>query len=140
MRWSTWWKEFIALTPTERKAALLIGAAFVAGLGIRWYQRATDVPVVYDYSASDSTFLALSARVGEGVATPSDSARGHLVNLNTATKEELLALPGIGESTAERILLRREDVGPFVKPEDLMTVKGVGKKKFEQLKHLITVH
>lgn len=140
MRWKAWWREFFAFTPTERKAALLIAAAFLVGLGIRWYHSATEPAVAYDYRASDSTFAALSHAPEGAEEAQGDSIVLRTVDLNTATKEELVGLPGIGSATAERILLYREDVGPFRNVSDLMKVRGIGRKKFEQLKHLITVH
>jgi competence protein ComEA len=66
------------------------------------------------------------------------SASGPL-NLNTATVSQLEALPGIGKSTAERILEYRDKSGGFKKIEDLMNVRGVGEKSFLKLKPLITV-
>jgi competence protein ComEA len=66
------------------------------------------------------------------------SASG-LVNLNTASVTQLETLPGIGKSTAERILEYREKSGGFKKIEDLMNVRGVGEKSFLKLKPLVTV-
>lgn len=60
-----------------------------------------------------------------------------VVNINTASKDELTGLPGIGESTAEKIIIFREDKKGFRKPEDLMKVKGIGKKKFEKISQYI---
>ena len=62
-----------------------------------------------------------------------------MVNLNTASVEQLETLPGIGKSTAERILEYRQKNGNFKKVEDLMNVRGVGEKSFLKLKPLITV-
>lgn len=61
------------------------------------------------------------------------------LNLNTATQAQLEALPGIGASTAARILEYRQKNGAFKKVEDLMNVQGVGEKSFLKLKPLITV-
>jgi competence protein ComEA len=61
------------------------------------------------------------------------------LNLNTATVAQLETLPGIGRSTAERILDYREKNGGFKKIEDLMNVRGIGEKSFLKLKPLITV-
>ena len=61
------------------------------------------------------------------------------ININTATKEILEMLPGVGESTAEKIIKYREEHNGFKKIENIMKVKGIGKKKFEKLKDYITV-
>jgi competence protein ComEA len=71
-------------------------------------------------------------------ATASASA-GAPINLNTATVAQLETLPGIGKSTAERILEYRQKNGSFKKVEDLMNVRGIGEKSFLKMKPLITV-
>jgi competence protein ComEA len=64
---------------------------------------------------------------------------GGLVNINTAGLEELDALPGIGPSTAQKILDYREEYGRFNTIEELMNVSGIGEAKFGSVKELITV-
>ena len=61
------------------------------------------------------------------------------VNLNTATKEELVALPGIGPAKAQAILDYRKANGAFKSVEELKDVKGIGAKRFEKLKSDLTV-
>ncbi len=62
-----------------------------------------------------------------------------LVNINTATSEELQTLPGIGEATAAAIIDERERNGPFASIEDLMRVSGIGEKKFAKVQGGICV-
>ncbi len=64
---------------------------------------------------------------------------GELINLNTATDAELESLPGIGPSLAQKIVEWRETHGPFLKPEDIILVSGIGQSKLEQIRDLITV-
>ena len=58
------------------------------------------------------------------------------VNLNTATKKELMTLDGIGDKKAEEIIKYREKT-PFKKPEDLKNIKGIGDKLFDKIKDKI---
>ncbi len=78
-----------------------------------------------------------SSPVTTGIAA--EARASSLVNINTATAEELTALPGVGSATAQRIVADREASGPFTTPEDLMRVKGIGEKKYDDVKDLICV-
>ena len=60
------------------------------------------------------------------------------INISTASEKELDALPGIGPAIAKRIVEHRNSQ-PFTNIEDIMQVKGIGKKKFDKFKELITV-
>ena len=60
------------------------------------------------------------------------------VNLNTATKDELMMLPGIGENKAQAIIEYRK-ANKFKTIEDLKNVKGIGEKRFEKIKSDLTV-
>ena len=68
-----------------------------------------------------------------------DSVALGLININTASIELLQELPGIGEATATEIINYREEKGPFERKRDLMKVKGIGEKTYEELKSMITV-
>jgi competence protein ComEA len=61
------------------------------------------------------------------------------IDINKATSEELSALPGIGPKTAENIISYRTENGPFRSTEDIMNVKGIGRKTYEEIKQLISV-
>ncbi|HEX5807587.1 MAG TPA: ComEA family DNA-binding protein [Anaerolineales bacterium] len=62
-----------------------------------------------------------------------------LINLNTASALELEALPGIGPTTAQKIVDYREQNGPFINAEDIINVSGIGPGTYERIKDLITV-
>ena len=61
------------------------------------------------------------------------------ININTATAEELISLPGIGEKTAQAIIQLREELRGFCYPEDLLLVSGIGEKKLDAIYDLIYV-
>ncbi|AIS52119.1 ComE operon protein 1 [Thermoanaerobacter kivui] len=73
------------------------------------------------------------------ISPTSTIQKNEKININTATKEELQTLPGIGPVTAERIIEFRENKGSFKKIEDIMNVPRIGPKLFEQIKDKITV-
>lgn len=62
-----------------------------------------------------------------------------LININTADKFELERLPGIGPVLAGDIVAHRETIGEFTGIEQLKDIKGIGDKKFENIKGLVTI-
>ena len=65
---------------------------------------------------------------------------GTAVNINTADLNQLVSLPGIGETYAQAIIDYRNTSGFFQKPEDIMNVSGIGEAKYEKIKDLICVY
>jgi competence protein ComEA len=126
----------LALTSVERRAITILVGTFIVGLGVRLWQGTFASPPKFDYSGSDSTFVALSSGPS---SPPAEAETTRAVNLNTASKERLMSLPGIGPATAERIMLERDDGGPFRSVDDLRRVRGIGAKRIEQLRPLVTV-
>ena len=68
-----------------------------------------------------------------------DSLPGGIVNINSASQEELESLPGIGPVTAQKIIAYRQTQGNFASIEDIQNVSGIGPVTFDGLKDLITV-
>ena len=79
-----------------------------------------------------------SSRISQSMDKGIISNENNLVNINTASKEELLKLPGIGEVTAEKIISYRDN-NNFTKIEDLKNVNGIGMATYNKLKDLICV-
>lgn len=76
---------------------------------------------------------------GSSAATTADSDNGGLININTATQEELESLPSIGEVRAQAIIAYREEHGGFRTTDELMEVSGIGEKIFADISPHITV-
>ncbi len=74
-----------------------------------------------------------------GPAAIAERAPQRPVDLNTATVTELMQLPRVGAKTAERIVAFRKQHGGFLRPEELMNVKGIGEKSYTRLKPYIRV-
>jgi len=72
-------------------------------------------------------------------SAPAKATPATVININTATADQLDALPGIGAKLAARIVDYRQKNGGFKKLEDLMNVQGIGEKNFLKLKPLITL-
>jgi len=70
--------------------------------------------------------------------SPQSQVPGKL-NINTATREQLMSLPGIGPAFGKRIVEYRQQHGQFTKIEDLMNVKGLGPKRFDKIKDKVTI-
>jgi competence protein ComEA len=67
------------------------------------------------------------------------TARSDLIDINTATADQLASLPGIGPTTAQRIVDYRTENGPFARIEDLLNVPGIGPATFDNIRDLITL-
>lgn len=76
---------------------------------------------------------------GEETVDVEKVREGETININTAGKRELMRLPGIGETYAERIIQKREEMGGFRSVEDIKNVDGIGEKRLEQMRPYLTL-
>lgn len=114
-------------------AVTLLFLVFVAGVHI-------------GTSDSRDTYTISTQKETKPVAEPQETAaeKAHaredsLININTATEEELMRLKGVGEKLAQRIIEYRDRAGSFGKPQDITKVSGIGSKIYEDNKDQITV-
>jgi len=136
--------DMLSLTTAERRVLQFLLAGFIVGIGVKLTRELVASPTKFDYSASDSVFVALSERAGSDRSTVSEADRQEPVHtgpvhINSAGKAELMSLPGVGEVMAERIMLDRQDNGIFRTIEDLERVRGIGPKRIEQLRPLVII-
>jgi competence ComEA-like helix-hairpin-helix protein len=148
-------QQTFGFTRNESNVVVILASTFLVGLGIRWYQSAHPAEPAtkqFDYSRSDSVFQERSKAIAAlaaqpSAATPNSYPRAGTkpslapgsININTASKERLMQLPGIGATYAERIVRYRKEHGPFRSARELLNVNGIGEKKFARLKALLTV-
>ena len=93
------------------------------------------IPSIYD--VEDVEYIQNDA--GNNVIIPDTSSSSALVNINSATQAELETLPGIGPSTAAKIIDYRNKNGDFKNIEDIMNVSGIGESKFNNIKDYICI-
>ncbi|MFA6542133.1 MAG: helix-hairpin-helix domain-containing protein [Bacteroidota bacterium] len=134
------WKriqEYFSFTKNEQKVLLVLTLVFLGGIAVKAYKTyvVIETKPPYDYSRSDSVFSARSATLRQDSSGPALLSRK--INVNTATKKELMELPGIGEAMADRILLFRQEKGKIRNIGELKDVRGIGDKKFQKLKPFI---
>lgn len=136
----------------EALAIITLSATFLVGMGIRWWQseqqRQKPIPS-FDYSRTDSIYAAhvrsaKTAKTTRAAQTaPAKQTKQHppvsSINLNQATKAQLMNLPGIGPAYAERIIAYREQHGGFGSVDELLLIKGIGKKKLEKIRAFVYV-
>ena len=141
-------QQRFGFTRNEVKVILFLAVTFAGGLALRWYRsREESAPSrQFEYSQGDSIFVARSRSLssmspeGNAARAPKTPPVSGPVNINTATADELNALPGIGPKFAERIVAYRTEHGPFSSVNDLARVRGIGRKKMQELRSKVRVH
>lgn len=96
----------------------------------------TDESSPYYIGVDTGNQNSVSSETGESVSMTEDGVK---VNINKATSEELQLIPGIGPSTAQKIIDYRQENGAFGKIEDLKNISGIGEKTFENMKDYIEI-
>ena len=104
----------------------------VSGIGEKIFERIRDSITVGEYTRP-------SEETSQSDDTEQSAPPTALININTATSEELQALSGIGEAKAAAIIAYREEHGAFGDISEIMNVSGIGEKIFEKIRGQITV-
>jgi competence ComEA-like helix-hairpin-helix protein len=158
----------MGFTSSEARVILFICLVFLTGLTIKYFIDTgnNDEPAGFDYSKEDSTFnyyrntddslsksLILSDKKVDyerelldfsenELSSEKDGVHhlsGEIININTADSQTLTRLPGIGIKTAEKIIELRLKRQRFNSVEELLEVKGIGKKKLDDIREFIIV-
>jgi len=99
----------------------------------------TDSSAGSSNAGSSNTGISNSGTSGTSDSKTADSGASRLVNINTATSNELQTLRGVGPVMAGRIIEYREKNGPFKNKSDIKKISGIGEKTYESLANHITV-
>ena len=110
-------------------ALTLVFAAFV--LGLFTGRNLNRTPVQIQSLPAAAPAVSTAAHI--------EPTQPQILDLNTATSEQLQQLPGIGPVIAERIIAYRTENGPFSTVGELMNVSGIGEKKLEAIWDLVTI-
>jgi len=119
----------VHLSSAQQRGLIIIVAAGLVASGLALFLPETRTPSLALPDPIDIT--------GVRILLPSFSDRQDKVNLNTASAQELTALPGIGDVLATRIVTYREEHGPFQTLDTLKQVSGIGDKLLEKIQGLI---
>ena len=131
------WVWVLCLAVCACAAGFLIGRLSAGdAVRVRTGHPAKDVVSAAVGTASADASDTASAEAASAPRTPTTDAP---LDLNTATKEELMLLPRIGETLAERILAYRAENGRFIATEQLMDIDGIGEGTYASLRELVTV-
>ena len=109
----------------------VVFAAFMSGLFIGRNINRTPVQI--------RALPAVTDAATEPAPADTSAAGPLIININTATSDQLQTLPGIGPVIANRIIAYREEVGAFESVGELMNVSGIGEKKLEAVWDLVTI-
>ena len=121
--------------------AVVFSLGFLAGRNTVTYEVAAQTERTASQAAQTASSPEKEAQTNaEAAGEEADGAAvSYPIDLNTATIEELMTLPRIGEKLAQRILDYRAEYGRFSAPEQLMDVEGIGEATFDGLRELVTV-
>lgn len=114
-------------------AITAVFAAFTLGLFLGRNQ--TKAQIVLSVPAAMQT---MPQETAAAESTQPHNVISFPININTATKDDFMALPGIGDVLAQRIIAYRDSHGSFSYVEGLLNVEGIGEKRFDEILELIT--
>jgi comEA protein len=117
------------MSKIEKIIIIVLALSALGGVGISYYKKCSGEKI-------EITAAALTEKIDQAQKTISERK---IININSADKETLTKLPGIGPALAENIIDYRRRFKRFDSAEDIMKVKGIGQKKYQALKDFICI-
>ena len=116
-------------TSQERTVIIMLSSLLILGLAVK------TVKDHYYTGTENLTLIGTNDKIVDYYARldEKDIEFSSMVDINSAGIEKLMSLPGIGEKRAEKIIIKRNELGRFSSEEDIMQVPGIGSKTFEKL-------
>lgn len=121
--------------------AVALAGGFSANADEDWLNQAEyvcDGQRLYVYSEEETAQMQADAEQTDGLSVE-ETQTDHTININTAGKEILMTLPGIGEAKAEAIIRYREECGAFASIEEIQNIPGIKRAVFAKIKDHISV-
>lgn len=119
--------KYISVYLDNKKYDLLLGSTFENLLYMANLDLNNNYDISLDYVLKNDEYIYLN------------NSNEDRISINSASLDELIKLPGIGEKTANKIIDYRNKYGNFKHIEELKNVSGIGDKKYEKIKELITI-
>ncbi len=138
MIWLYRLQQRLSITRHEGIALLTLTALFVTGLTVRHVQKQQVPPVAVDSLVAKSAAKTAGPSPNAKTASASPSADNPL-NLNSASREALQTLNGIGPALSDRIVQYRSEQRPFQRVNELKRVDGIGDKTLADLRPMVTI-
>lgn len=110
------------VTPQEKLILIFVGLVSLCGVTLSYYQKHSSIQT-----------SKIDKFIQEKIL------KDKILNINTATKDELVKLPGIGEKIAQGIIEYRQSHGNFTSIDGLKNIKGISNNKLEKIKGCLTV-
>lgn len=141
-------------TRTQQKAIIFLVAIFTLAIAYHYVQQIIYQPEPFEFSQFEERFYAKKDSIEKLLDqekvydkspalnksdNPENPPETNIVNINSASLNELTTLPRIGPVIAQRIIDYRNQNGDFISKDDIKKVRGVGKKTYENLRDLISV-
>lgn len=119
--------KYISVYLDNKKYDLLLGSTFETLLNKAELDLNDNYDISLDYVLKNNEYIY------------SNNSNEDRISINSASLDELIKLPGIGEKSANKIIDYRNKYGNFKHIEELKNVSGIGDKKYEKIKELITI-